>query len=102
MRIFVDTTEPGIIFQDLSRRAAGSGITVDRTILHKREGLGGSAREAQPFCHAPLSPPSNERRWMISRSVLASPITGPAAKRLTPKRAPAREGFNDFGYGRSP
>jgi len=49
MIIFVDSTEPGIVFQDISRRGAAAGIAVERTILHKREGLGGSAREEHPF-----------------------------------------------------
>lgn len=49
MRIYVDTTEPGIIVQDLTRRSTPHGIRVERSILHKREGLGGSAREDHPF-----------------------------------------------------
>ena len=49
MKIHVDTTEPGVLVQDLTRRAALHGIRVQRSILHKREGLGGSAREEHPF-----------------------------------------------------
>jgi hypothetical protein len=49
VKIYIDSTEPGVLFQDLTRRASVAGISVERTILHKREGLGGSARERHPF-----------------------------------------------------
>lgn len=49
MRIYVDATEPGIVFHDVARRGAADKFHVERSLLHKREGLGGSARENHPF-----------------------------------------------------
>lgn len=49
MKIFVDTTEPGQLFHHLRFRGRASGIEVQRSILHKRDGLAGSARERHPF-----------------------------------------------------
>lgn len=49
MRVFVDYTEPGAIFQKLIEKTKDTRIRVDRTILHKRAGLGASAIERHPF-----------------------------------------------------
>ncbi len=45
----MDVTEPGAIYQPLAQRAGAGGMAVRRTVLHKRDGLGGSAREHHPF-----------------------------------------------------
>ncbi|MGQ0535225.1 MAG: ERCC4 domain-containing protein [Methanobacteriota archaeon] len=49
MKIFIDVTEPGLIFHTLCTRAKESDIEVRRTILHKRPGQGGSLRKDHPF-----------------------------------------------------
>ncbi|MEA3200346.1 MAG: hypothetical protein QOE90_1774 [Thermoplasmata archaeon] len=49
MRIFVDITEPGQLYHILSYRCRPEKIAVQRSILHKRPGLGGRGREKHPF-----------------------------------------------------
>lgn len=49
MQIFVDSNEPGAIAQDLARRGLAAGFRVERTMLHKRVGLGGALRERHPL-----------------------------------------------------
>lgn len=49
MRIFVDITEPGMLVHHLAMKGNACGIRVERTILHKRGGLGAPAREKHPF-----------------------------------------------------
>lgn len=49
MQVFVDITEPGHLYHHLRLRGEDVGILVTRSILHKRTGLGGSARERHPF-----------------------------------------------------
>lgn len=49
MRIHVDVTEPGTLSHEIARMAEGTAISVTRTILHKRTGLGATARETHPL-----------------------------------------------------
>lgn len=49
VRIFVDVTEPGPLFQSLRARAEPAGIPVQRTVLHKRPGQGAALRGHHPF-----------------------------------------------------
>lgn len=49
VRIHIDVTEPGALAHEVSSMCEGTTIVVERSILHKREGLGASAREAHPL-----------------------------------------------------
>lgn len=49
MQVYVDITEPGAVFHTIHRRGQEEGIDVERTVLHKREGKGGSMRADHPF-----------------------------------------------------
>jgi hypothetical protein len=49
MRIYVDSTEPGVLLQKLRQQAERGGIPVERTILHKRENGGPALTREHPF-----------------------------------------------------
>lgn len=46
--MFVDSTEPGTIFQALKIHLEGEGIGVERVWLHKRGGQGAATRRRHP------------------------------------------------------
>lgn len=49
MRIYADITEPARLVHYMGREGVRWGIDVHRTILHKRAGLGASARPRHPL-----------------------------------------------------
>ena len=49
MRIYIDATEPGAFLLGVRKHAERAGIPVQRTLLHKREGIGASLRERHPL-----------------------------------------------------